>query len=65
MSELQLKKRPKKKETDQRLRSAQTNLQKMLETIAPYSNRPVEEDEPPIRWVGKDQENESLVQSDT
>ncbi len=50
---------------DERLRTAQSNLQRMLETIAPYSRRPINEDEPPLRWVGAEGESEVIpIQND-
>ncbi|HXW71966.1 MAG TPA: hypothetical protein VEK34_11070 [Methylocella sp.] len=63
MSKLPNKRRRQKQSENERLRTAQSNLQRMLETIAPYSHRPINEDEPPLRWVGIERESE-IIQND-
>jgi hypothetical protein len=51
--------------TNDRVKNAQDSLERMLERIAPYSPRPPdeEEDEPPLRWVNE-QGEEELNQKD-
>lgn len=48
-----------------RLRSAETNLRKMLDVIAPYSPKRARlQEEPPLRWVSEEVNNMELIQND-